>query len=124
MSLAPAQFSEPLYERRQLGLSFGIFFVGAHQDGHVPHIDDFLPARGKWPRNSAAEQCYEPPPPHEPPADRRPYPITLPALTGRVVRDSKSGQPTSATGQKRHFGSVLTTFGLPPTPDMPLHPTN
>ena len=29
---------------------------------------------------------------------------------------------TSAWGQKRHFGSVLTTSGLPPTPDMPLHP--
>jgi hypothetical protein len=56
MSLAPAKFSEPLYEPRQLGLSFRIFFIDAHQHAHVPHIDDFLPARDKWPRNGASDE--------------------------------------------------------------------
>jgi hypothetical protein len=38
MSLAPAQFSEPMYEPGQQRLPFRIIFVAGHQYADAPHI--------------------------------------------------------------------------------------
>jgi hypothetical protein len=60
----PARLRQPLPERYETGLRFGIVRGRAHEHPDAPHSLALLRARRERPRRRAAEQGDEIPPPH------------------------------------------------------------